>query len=164
MRTSTDCGRVRRAVFSGLTNVGQVPSMLPMRHERILLSSRLRHFLEFVSGIFRASQSTSLPAAANSPIELSQIKDRLPDATALLLSPLIRFAVPNLTYIFVREPCYAFLVVQSTKGANHGMDRTEARRDRPQLRNQLVRERRALIEFHFLRLPLSVSKSATAAF
>ena len=130
-----------------------------MRHERILLSSRLRHFLEFVSGIFRASQSTSLPAAANSPIELSQIKDRLPDATALLLSPLIRFAVPNLTYIFVREPCYAFLVVPSTKGANHGMDRTEARRDRPQLRNQLVRQRRALIQLSLPSAP-AFSKSA----
>jgi hypothetical protein len=72
--------------------------------------------------------------------------------------------VPNLTYIFVRLPCYPFLVVPSTKGANHGMDRTEARRDRPQLRNQLVRQRRALIEFHFLRLPLSASKPAAAAF
>ena len=43
------------------------------------------------------------------------------------------------------------------------MDRTEARRDRSQLRNQLVRQRRALIEFHFLRLPLSASKPAAAA-
>ena len=81
-----------------------------------------------------------------------------------LPSPLTGFDVPNLTYIFAQRPWYSALVVPSIKGANHGMDRTEARRDRPQLRNQLVRERRALIEFHFLRLPLSVSKSATAAF
>ena len=60
--------------------------------------------------------------------------------------------VPNLTYIFGVDPCYSFLVAPSFKGANHGMDRTEARRDRPQLRNQLVRQRRALIE---IQLPLA---------
>src|SRR5580704_17079603 len=59
----------------------------------------------------------------------------------------VRDMPPNLTYIFVHDPCYSLFVAPSIKGANHGMDRTEARRDRPQLRNQLVRKRRALIEF-----------------
>ena len=37
--------------------------------------------------------------------------------------------IPNLTYISTHHPCYAFPVAPSFKGANHGMDRTEARRD-----------------------------------
>jgi len=32
-----------------------------------------------------------------------------------------------------------------TKESTHGMDHTEARRDRPELRNQLLRQRRTLV-------------------
>jgi hypothetical protein len=53
MRTSTNCGRVRRSDFFSLTKVGPVPPMLPMRHERILLSSRLRHFFRDARDFFR---------------------------------------------------------------------------------------------------------------
>ena len=102
------------------------------------------------------------PIPTRSQLSEGPLRNRTP-APATKHGPPPFARVPNLTYIFGVDPCYSFLVAPSFKGANHGMDRTEARRDRPQLRNQLVRQRRALIEIQLPWLPLSVSKPAAAA-
>jgi hypothetical protein len=73
---------------------------------------------------------------------------RLPRATP--------FAFP-----FHRNPCYSFRVPTFRfQGATHGMDHTATRRNRPELRNQLVRQRGTVVfEFQISRLPLSASQA-----
>jgi hypothetical protein len=53
----------------------------------------------------------------------------------------------GLAFLFTSNLCYPLHVVQPLKEPAHGMGYPSARRDRPKLRNQLVRQRRAVVPY-----------------